>query len=99
MNLLVNAAQSIEKKGTITITTLTLDDKLIIKIMDTGCGIDENLKEKLFIIGTTTKKIGIGTGLGLAISKKIIEKHNGKIYFESQKSVGTEFVIELPYVQ
>ena len=99
MNLLVNACQSVETKGTITITTLTENDNLIVKIKDNGCGIDESLKEKLFTIGTTTKKIGVGTGLGLAISKKIIEKHNGKIYFESQKNIGTEFFIELPYIQ
>lgn len=99
MNILVNACQSIETKGTIEITTLAKDNKLIVKIKDNGCGIDDSLKEKLFTIGTTTKKIGIGTGLGLAISKKIIEKHTGQIYFDSQKGIGAEFTIELPYIQ
>lgn len=99
MNILVNACQSINKTGVITIKTNITDDTLIVKIKDNGCGIDDKLKDKLFTIGTTTKKIGIGTGLGLAISKKIIDKHNGKIYFESTKSQGTEFTIELPIIE
>ena len=98
MNILVNACQSIDKEGLIRIKTYIENNKLIVKIKDNGCGIDEKLKNKLFTIGTTTKKIGVGTGLGLAISKKIIEKHNGKIYFESTLSIGTEFTIELPIV-
>lgn len=98
MNILVNACQSIEKQGCITIHTSIENQNLVVKIKDTGCGIDEKIKDKLFTIGTTTKKIGIGTGLGLAISKKIIEKHNGKIYFESNKELGTTFIIELPII-
>jgi len=98
INILVNACQSIENTGKITISTNIIEKNLVIKIKDTGCGIDENLKEKLFTIGTTTKKIGIGTGLGLAISKKIIEKHNGLIYFNSIKNQGSEFIIELPVI-
>ena len=97
MNILVNACQSIKDKGTITITTEYKNNTLFVKIKDTGSGIDDNIKEKLFNAGTTTKKLG--TGLGLAISQKIIEKHNGKIYFETQKAVGTEFIIEIPMKQ
>lgn len=96
MNILVNACQSIEKKGVITITTEFCENSLKVKIKDNGSGIDEAVKKKLFTAGTTTKKIGIGTGLGLAISQKIIEKHNGKITFESEKGKGTEFVIAIP---
>ena len=97
MNILVNACQSIKDKGTITITTEYKNNTLFVKIKDTGSGIDDGIKEKLFNAGTTTKKLG--TGLGLAISQKIIEKHNGKIYFETQKAVGTEFIIEIPMKQ
>ena len=94
MNILINACQSIKDKGSITITTAFSNNILSVKIKDTGSGIDDSIKDKLFNAGTTTKKIG--TGLGLAISQKIIEKHNGKIYFESQKDKGTEFTIEIP---
>lgn len=96
MNLLINSCQSIEDKGSIAISTEYSDGVLTVKIKDTGCGIDDNIKDKMFIAGTTTKKIGIGTGLGLAISQKIIEKHKGKISFTSENGEGTEFVIEIP---
>ncbi len=96
MNILINACHSIEKKGTITITTAFKDNILTVKIKDTGCGIDDSIKDRIFTAGTTTKKIGIGTGLGLAISQKIIQKHNGSINFKTQKSKGTEFVIKIP---
>ena len=94
MNILINACQSIKEQGTITITTKFENNMLIVKIKDTGTGIDENIKDKMFTAGITTKKVG--TGLGLAISQKIVQKHNGKIYFESQKDKGTEFTIEIP---
>ena len=94
MNILVNAAQSIEKTGTITIDTDFKNNNLIVKIKDTGCGIKE--PNKIFFAGYTTKGVGVGTGLGLAISQKIIEKHEGKIEVNSQINVGSEFVITIP---
>ena len=96
MNILINACQSMANGGTITISTDFENETLIVKIKDTGEGIDEKIKDKIFSAGTTTKQVGIGTGLGLAISKKIVEKHNGKIYFLSEKNKGTEFIIEIP---
>ena len=96
MNILINACQSIENQGVITISTEYADNMLIVRIKDTGCGIDESIKDKIFTAGTTTKQIGIGTGLGLAISQKIVEKHHGRISFESSKGEGTEFMIEIP---
>lgn len=69
--------------GEITISTEILDNNLIIKIQDNGFGIKDEDKKKIFHAGFTTKKVGEGTGLGLAICKKIIEKHNGEINFNS----------------
>ncbi len=94
MNILINACHSIKNNGTITITTAYCENNLTVSIKDTGEGINEEIKDKLFTAGTTTKKTG--TGLGLAISKKIIEKHNGQITFSSDKKTGTEFVISIP---
>lgn len=94
MNILINACHSIQNTGTITITTSFQNNILTVKIKDTGTGVDESVKDKLFTAGTTTKKTG--TGLGLAISKKIIEKHNGQISFHSIPNKGAEFTISIP---
>lgn len=96
MNILINACQSIEKTGQITITTLFEDNTLTVKIKDTGKGISEEKISKIFTAGYTTKGVGVGTGLGLAISEKIIQKHNGKISVNSGLGVGSEFIITIP---
>ena len=96
MNLLVNAYQSIENKGTITITTKETSNKASISITDTGSGISEKDLSKIFDPGFTTKGVGVGTGLGLSICFQIIEKHKGKILVESQEGIGTTFTIIIP---
>lgn len=99
-NILVNACQSIETKGKITITTAIEKDNLIVKIKDTGKGIAKKNLDKIFAEGFSTKKVGIGMGLGLAISKQIVEeKHAGKIFVESEENVGTEFTVSIPIKQ
>ena len=95
MNILVNACQAIEDKGTITISTVYKDNNLYVSIKDTGKGIPQNQLNKIFTAGFTTKGIGIGTGLGLAICKKIIEKHNGEITVNSEIGKGSEFIITI----
>lgn len=94
MNILVNACQSISEQGEIIIFTEYCNKNLIVRIKDTGCGIDDI--NKIFFAGYTTKGVGVGTGLGLAISKKIIEKHNGKISVNSVVGKGSEFIITIP---
>jgi len=94
-NILINACQAIENKGTITITTEYDDKNLTVKIKDNGKGIPKNQLDKIFTAGFTTKGIGIGTGLGLAICSKIIEKHKGKITVNSEVGIGSEFVITI----
>lgn len=96
MNILVNACQSIEKTGKITVTTGFKDNNLIVKIKDSGKGIPADKINKIFTAGYTTKGVGVGTGLGLAISEKIIQKHNGKITVKSAPGQGSEFVITIP---
>lgn len=94
-NILINACQSIEGSGTITITTEYKKKKLIVKIKDTGKGIPQNELSKIFTAGYTTKGVGVGTGLGLAISSKIIEKHKGEIIVNSEVGQGSEFIITI----
>lgn len=94
-NILINACQAIEGKGSITITTEYKDKKLVVKIKDTGKGIPKNQLNKIFTAGFTTKSSGVGTGLGLAICTKIIEKHHGEIIVNSEEGKGSEFIITI----
>lgn len=96
MNILINACQSIEKNGKITIATGVVAGKLVVSFKDTGVGIGKDKIDKIFTAGYTTKGVGVGTGLGLAISQKIIHKHEGEIVVNSEVGVGTEFVITIP---
>lgn len=97
MNLLVNAAQAIEERGTITIRTRTEDDKwACIEIEDSGKGIAPENLGRIFEPFFTTKEIGKGTGLGLSISYGIISKHQGTIDVHSEIGRGTTFCIRLP---
>lgn len=96
MNLLVNASQAIEYKGTITIKTYVEDGKVCISISDTGCGIPQSNRESIFEPFFTTKPVGIGTGLGLSISYGIIQKHGGTIEVDSHVGEGTTFLIRIP---
>jgi signal transduction histidine kinase len=99
MNILSNAVDAIDDKGTITISTSISDRFIQISIKDTGQGIPENIREKIFDPFFTTKGIGKGTGLGLSISQSIIEKHNGSINIKSEIGKGSEFIIMLPVKQ
>lgn len=72
-------------------------DWIQVRIRDTGCGIGANYQTKVFDPFFTTKPVGTGTGLGLAIAYKIVvEKHQGRLWFETPKEGGCEFIIELP---
>lgn len=95
-NLLVNAAQAIEDRGTVTITIFQDGIYVVAKVADTGGGIaPENIKH-IFEPFYTTKDVGKGTGLGLSIVFDIIKKHNGRIEVESELGMGTAFTVYLP---
>lgn len=98
MNLLVNAAQAIENKGTITIRTGATADEVWVEIADTGKGIAAENLTRIFEPFFTTKPIGTGTGLGLSLSYGIVQKHGGRIEVESEPGKGTRFTVRLPKV-
>ncbi|GAB4232317.1 MAG: hypothetical protein Tsb0034_05040 [Ekhidna sp.] len=97
MNLLVNAIHAVKgaNEPQVEIVTENVKDNLLIKIIDNGDGIPDELKSKIFEPFFTTKKIGEGTGLGLAISYSIVRKHQGEIEV-SVKDRKTTFMIKLP---
>lgn len=99
MNLLVNAAQAIETKGTITIRTGYAQNWVWIEISDTGRGILPKHINSIFDPFFTTKPVGKGTGLGLSVSYSIIQKHHGRIEVDSTPGKGTTFRVCLPIRQ
>ncbi|WP_318699341.1 response regulator [Roseofilum sp. SID2] len=112
MNLLSNAIDALDesnagkpfteietKPNCITISTEFSQDKkcIIVRIVDNGRGMPEEVKTKIFEQGFTTKAVGKGTGLGLAIAYKIVqEQHGGTIAFRSELGKGSEFTITIP---
>ena len=99
LNILVNAAQAIEKTGEITIRTWQEGSNVSLSISDTGCGIDPENLFKIFDPFFTTKEVGKGTGLGMNIAYNIIQQHNGSIAVDSKKGKGTKFTIKLPVAE
>ena len=94
LNIVLNAAQAMAGKGSLTITTSHDAGLIIIRIKDTGPGIPPENIGKLFNPFFTTKEKG--TGLGLAISYGIVERHSGKIDVETELGKGSTFIITLP---
>ncbi len=98
-NLLKNAMQAIpeQKRGRINLRLYTGKNRAIIKVSDNGTGIPSSMRDKIFTPNFTTKSSG--TGLGLAISATMLETFNGKIYFETEENIGTDFYIEIPLMR
>lgn len=94
-NIIQNAAHAMENKGTLEIEVCEEGDNVRVSITDSGIGIPDDIKDKIFKPFFTTKNKGEGTGLGLDIVKKIVEKHNGSIEFESIPG-RTTFTVILP---
>ena len=96
LNILLNAAQSITGRGTITLRSGRVADEVWISITDTGQGIPPERMARIFDPFYTTKPVGQGTGLGLSVSYGIVKKHGGRIDVQSQTGAGTTFTIRLP---
>ncbi len=99
LNLLMNAGHAVEDsaKKLITVTTAQPEPGFIeVRVADTGPGLAEEVKEKLFKPFFTTRRRGQGTGLGLSVSRTIIEAHRGSIRAEGGPGEGATFIIRLP---
>jgi signal transduction histidine kinase len=105
INLIRNAAESIERDGTITLRVRTGTARLtgrkcpvvMLEVSDTGRGIPPEVRKRMFDPFFTTKEEG--TGLGLVIASRIIEKHNGTMLCRSESNRGTTFTIMLPHAK
>jgi PAS domain S-box-containing protein len=100
LNLLVNAGQAIEpgapRQNHVSVETRELDDgRIEIAVSDTGCGMSEAVRQRIFEPFYTTKPAGEGTGIGLAISHSIVTGFGGEIVVESEVGRGTRFCVRL----
>jgi signal transduction histidine kinase len=102
LNLVTNAIDACinvdctQRHGKVVLRILKTESWAVeFQVVDNGCGMDEETKEKIFQRFFSTKG-SRGTGLGLMITKKIIDEHQGAIEFDSEKGKGTRFVIRLP---
>ncbi len=102
LNIVINAAQAIgdaqlADMGTITVSTSVVGEHAEITIADTGQGVPEGIRDRLFDPFFTTRQVGEGTGQGLSIARSVIvDQHGGELTFTSQTGIGTRFVIRLP---
>jgi signal transduction histidine kinase len=95
-NLVHNALQAMDHKGTLTVGLHRDGGDAVVSVADTGCGIPEDIRARIFDAFFTTKPAGEGTGLGLDIVRKIIDKHQGRIEVESEVGRGSTFTVRLP---
>jgi len=96
LNMIMNADQAMQKKGTLTITTYLRKNDVYIEFKDTGIGISKDNINRIFDPGYTTKGVSVGTGLGLSICYQIVQEHKGEIMVTSKEGKGTTFKIILP---
>jgi two-component system NtrC family sensor kinase len=96
LNMLKNAKEAMPKGGNLIIRTSREDNRVLIHIQDTGVGIPEEIRSKIFEAFFTTKQKVKGVGLGLSVCYGIIKDHGGEIRVESEEGKGTTFTISLP---
>ena len=98
-NLIVNSVDAMPLGGTITITTAGQEGQVILKVRDSGTGMDEETKARVFEPFFSTKESDRGTGLGLSTVWALVQNLGGRIELESQLGEGTEFTIYIPTTQ
>ncbi len=96
LNLVTNAIHAVGEEGSVLVKARKVQRGVEIKIIDNGCGMPPEIRERIFDPFFTTKEVGKGSGLGLYITHEIIERHRGKISVVSKMGEGTTFTIILP---
>lgn len=95
-NLLRNAIDAVNERGTIHIRTFGNESQTVIEVQDNGCGILEESMDRIFDPFYTTKDIDKGCGLGLTIVSEVVKSYNGQIHVDSVPQQGTTFTITIP---
>jgi signal transduction histidine kinase len=106
INLVSNAIDAMDEKASqpdnadkekrLTIKSFAENAQVVVKVIDTGTGMTEEIKNKIFEPFYTTKKVGKGTGLGVSISYGIVKDYQGSIEIETEVGKGTTFTLKFP---
>ncbi|WP_306601029.1 sensor histidine kinase [Geothrix sp. 21YS21S-2] len=96
VNLGINARDAMPLGGLLSFRTFSSEGNACLEVRDTGCGMDDDVKRRIFEPYFSTKEPGKGTGLGLAMVANIVTGHGGRIQVDSEPGAGTTFRIELP---
>jgi signal transduction histidine kinase len=94
LNLVLNAQQAMSEGGQLVARTQSLDGRVELDLIDTGCGMDEKTRSQIFQAFYSTKSNG--SGLGVPTARKVVEAHGGQITVQSELGKGTQFTIQLP---
>jgi len=98
MNLIRNALEAMQFKGTLTVSAARASDNVLVTVQDDGPGVSDDVRDRVFQPYFTTKTRGEGLGIGLDLCRKIVESHRGSIGFESRPG-NTVFTVTLPTSQ
>jgi signal transduction histidine kinase len=96
LNLMLNARQAMPDGGRLTLRTLRKEGRVVVEVRDTGVGIPEEIRERIFNPFVTTREVGEGTGLGLTVSDSIVASHGGTLDVESTVGQGSVFRVSFP---
>jgi two-component system NtrC family sensor kinase len=99
VNLVKNAIDAMPRGGVLTVSTMIREQKVVISVRDTGCGMSPDQLARVFTPFFTTKEPGMGTGLGLSVSYMIIQNFGGAFYVDSVRGKGSVFSVELPMAE
>jgi PAS domain S-box-containing protein len=99
MNICLNAINAMPSGGLLSINVTTIEDRVIVRITDTGVGISPGELDKIFDPFHTSSPVGQGTGLGLSICYSIIRQHLGSIQAESRLGQGASLIVTLPFIE
>lgn len=100
INILVNAIQACEymtnHTSKIGVDLTQVNDEILLNVTDNGCGMSEEVQQRIFDAFYTTKPVGTGTGIGMSIVLQILEQHDAKIVVKSELNKGTSIQIYFP---
>jgi len=95
LNLVLNSFEAMPEGGTLTLTLGVVGENIVVEVIDTGSGIPEEVRERIFEFAYTTREGGSGLGLAM-VHQCVVENHGGRVSLDSGPGEGTRIRLELP---